>query len=174
MNCTNLHVVNSRDHLQIVRIGGYKVTIPKICFELFLHLVCSFICECNHHNAVSHFMQRDILRIADKANTGNHSISFTRARSGANYNVLFRRGMFNLVLFKVKLALLTEFLEYALLSRTILAVLDYKGSCILIERRTYHAHGAMEAHEHIIDRSHRKSMAFLLVKCNFDIVAIAY
>lgn len=45
---------------------------------------------------------------------------------------------------------------------------------ILIERRTYHAHGAMEAHEHIIDRSHRRSMAFLLVKCDFDIVAIPY
>ena len=136
-------------------------------------MVGSFVGECNHHNAVGHLLQRDILCIADKANAGNHGIGFTSTGTSANDNVLFGGGMFNLILLKVELALLTELLECAFLGRTVIAISDCKGSCFLIKGRTQHAHGTMEAHEHIPNRFSQRSMAYLLIKCNFDIVAIA-
>ena len=80
--------------------------------------------------------------------------------------------MFNLVLLKVKLALLTKLFEYAFLGRTVTAIWDCEGSRILIKGRTQYTHGTMESHEHIPNRLSQRSMAFLLVKCNFDVVAI--
>ena len=82
------------------------------------------------------------------------------------------RFMFNLVLLKVKLALLTKLFEYAFLGRTVTAIWDCEGSRILIKGRTQYTHGTMESHEHIPNRLSQRSMAFLLVKCNFDVVAI--
>ena len=174
MNRADLHMVDAGDHLQIVRVGGHKITISKVGLELFLHLVCSFICECNHNNTVNHFTQRGILCIADKADAGNHRIGFASTRTGTNYNVLFRGRMFNFILLKVKLALLTEPFKYALLGRAIFAVLNYKGAGVLFKRRTQYTHGTMETHEHISNRSSQRSMAFLLIKCDFYVVMIPH
>ena len=73
--------------------------------------------------------------IADKANAGNHGIGFTSTGTGANDNVLFGVGMFNLVLFKVELALFTKLLEYAFLGRIVIAISDCKGGRFLIKGR---------------------------------------
>ena len=135
-------------------------------------MVGSFIGECNHHNAVGHLLQRDILRIADKANARNHGIGFSSTGTSTNDNILFGGCMFNLVLLKVKLALLTKLFEYAFLGRTVTAIWDCEGSRILIKGRTQYTHGTMESHEHIPNRLSQRSMAFLFVKCNFDVVAI--
>ena len=99
-------------------------------------MVGSFIGECNHHNAVGHLLQRDILRIADKANARNHGIGFSGTGASTNDNILFGGCMFNLVLLKVKLALLTKLFEFAFLGRTVTTISDYEGSCILIKGHT--------------------------------------
>ena len=174
MNRANLHVFNSGHHLQVIRVGGYQVAIPEVCLEFFLHLICSFICKCDHHNTVSHFPQRNILGIADKSNTRNHRVGFAGTCTGANYNVLFRRSMLNFILLKIKLALFAKLFENRFLRTVIFSIMNYKGSSILAKRLTQYAHGAVKAHEHIINGSSRRNMVFLFVKCDFDIIPIPY
>ena len=174
MNRANLHVFNSGHHFQVIRVGGYKVAIPEVCLECFLHLIRGFICKCDHHNAVGHFPQGDTLGIANKTNAGNHRIGFASTCTGANYNILFRRSVLNFILLKIELALFTKLFENRFLRTAIFPIMDHERSSILIKRLTQYAHGAMKAHEHIINGSSRRNMALLLVKCDFDIIPISY
>ena len=140
VNGADLHAVKPGDHQQILRVGGNEIAVFEVGLEFFFHLICSFVCECNHHNAIGHFLQRDILGIANEANTRNHRIGLTGAGTGPDNDILFRGSMLNLVLLKVKLAMITQGFQCFFLIRIIVAVHDDKGSNILAEGGIYYAH----------------------------------
>ena len=112
--------------------------------------------------------------IANEADTRNHCVSLTGAGTSSDDNVLLGSSMFNLILFKVKLALLTQFLQDLLLSSIIVAILDNEGRNAFIKCTGQHTERAMEAHKGVAEGGCCRGMNLAILKSNFDIIAVAH